>query len=146
MVCPTGLFFFPTSSSTQVGIGEFNSKEVSFPSGIASEKFISGYLDHSSSPNLLINIYSTARSIWHTNSAIDLNFAITNLPTGQLAEAIITGYDTIQTIDIPTNSTEGAITTLSATATDAGNDPLTYRWYINSATTPIEGHSIDYTW
>jgi PKD repeat protein len=40
---------------------------------------------------------------------------------------------------------EGAITTLTATATDIGNDPLTYRWYINGATTAIEGRSIDYT-
>jgi hypothetical protein len=68
-----------------------------------------------------------------SNSAT-VNLTINNIPP------------TIQTIDIPTNSTEGAITTISATATDAGNDPLTYRWYINSATTPIEGHSIDYIW
>jgi hypothetical protein len=43
----------------------------------------------------LDRIYSTARSIWHTNTDLNLNFAITNLPTGQLAEATITGYDNL---------------------------------------------------
>ncbi len=62
-----------------------------------------------------------------------VNLTVNNLPP------------TIQRIDIPTNIKEGAITTLTATATDIGNDPLTYRWYINGATTAIEGRSIDYT-
>jgi DNA/RNA endonuclease G (NUC1) len=88
-----GIVLFPTSSSTQVGISKFDSKEIFLSSGIASEKFISGYLDHNSSPNLLTNIYSTAQSIWHSNTNLNLNFEITNLPTGQLAEATITGYD-----------------------------------------------------
>jgi PKD repeat protein len=88
-----GIVLFPTSSSTQVGISKFDSKEIFLSSGIASEKFISGYLDHNSSPNVLTNIYSTAQSIWHSNTNLNLNFEITNLPTGQLAEATITGYD-----------------------------------------------------
>ncbi|WP_157260003.1 Ig-like domain-containing protein [Chamaesiphon minutus] len=66
-----------------------------------------------------------------------VNLTINNLPP------------TIQTITIPNNITEGTIATLTATATDIGNDPtstslsasLTYRWYINGATTPIEGRS-----
>jgi hypothetical protein len=58
-----------------------------------------------------------------------VNLTINNLPP------------TIQRIDIPTNIKEGTITTLTATATDIGNDPLTYRWYINGATTPIEGRT-----
>jgi DNA/RNA endonuclease G (NUC1) len=62
-----------------------------------------------------------------------VNLTVNNLPP------------TIQRIDIPTNIKEGAITTLTATATDIGNDLLTYRWYINGATTPIVGRSIDYT-
>ena len=33
---------------------------------------------------------------------------------------------------------------MTANATDPGNDPLTYRWYINSATDPIIGKTIDY--
>jgi large repetitive protein len=88
------IILFPTSSSTQVGISKFDSKEISLPSSISSEKFISSDFSHLNTPNLLTSIYSTAQSIWHIiNTTIDLNFAITNLPSGQLAEATITGYD-----------------------------------------------------
>jgi hypothetical protein len=66
----------------------------------------------------------------HFITPIKFNFNLTNLPTGQLAEATIAGYDN--------NGRPN-------TATDAGKDPLTYRWYINDATTPIEGISSDYT-
>jgi PKD repeat protein len=34
--------------------------------------------------------------------------------------------------------------TLTATATDPGNDTLTYNWYLNNATTPITGQTINY--
>jgi PKD repeat protein len=51
---------------------------------------------------------------------------------------------TINTIDIPTNIKEGETVRLTANATDAGNDALTYNWYINGVTTPIIGQTIDY--
>uniref|UniRef100_UPI00286C64F6 PKD domain-containing protein n=1 Tax=Chamaesiphon sp. OTE_8_metabat_110 TaxID=2964696 RepID=UPI00286C64F6 len=51
---------------------------------------------------------------------------------------------TINTVNIPTNINEGSTVQLTATATDAGNDTLTYNWYINGATTPIIGQTIDY--
>jgi PKD repeat protein len=51
---------------------------------------------------------------------------------------------TINTVDIPTNINEGSTVQLTATASDAGNDVLTYNWYINGATTPIVGQTIDY--
>ena len=38
-------------------------------------------------------IHSIAQTLWQTTTPINLNFNITNLPTGQLAEATITGYD-----------------------------------------------------
>ncbi len=60
----------------------------------ASFSRIDGQPIHSNISNLLTNIYSTARSIWHSNTSIDLNFAISNLPSGQLAEATITSYNT----------------------------------------------------
>jgi large repetitive protein len=106
------IVLFPTSSSTQVGIGEFNSSKVSLSSSIASEKFISGYLDHNSSPNLLTNIYSTAQSIWHSNTNLNLNFEITNLPTGQLAEATITGYDLQATPNSPASGKYDLLTAI----------------------------------
>jgi PKD repeat protein len=52
---------------------------------------------------------------------------------------------TINSINIPTDIQEGEKIQLTATATDAGNDPLTYNWYINNSTTPIVGQIIDYT-
>ncbi len=60
--------------------------------------FVFGGIDvnpiHNNVSNLLTNIYSTAQSIWHTTTPINLNFEITNLPTGQLAEGSITSYNT----------------------------------------------------
>jgi DNA/RNA endonuclease G (NUC1)/PKD repeat protein len=61
-----------------------------------------------------------------------LQIAVANLPP------------TINTLDIPTNINEGSTVQLTATATDPGNDTLIYNWYINGATTPIVGQTIDY--
>jgi hypothetical protein len=86
------------NDSSQASVLKFNPSqiqptEVSIPSSITSQQLFSGNLSHNSSPNLLTNIYNTAQALWHTTTPIDLNFAITNLATGQLAEATITGYD-----------------------------------------------------
>jgi large repetitive protein len=51
---------------------------------------------------------------------------------------------TITNLNIPTNINEGQSITLTATATDPGNDTLTYNWYLNNATTPIIGQTINY--
>jgi hypothetical protein len=48
---------------------------------------------HNNFSNLLTNIYSTAQNLWQTTTPINLTFAITDLPSGQLAEATITGYN-----------------------------------------------------
>lgn len=45
---------------------------------------IDGQPIHNNVSNLLTSIYSTAQSIWQTNTPINLNFEVTNLPTGQL--------------------------------------------------------------
>jgi hypothetical protein len=53
--------------------------------------------------------YSTAQTLWHTTTPIDLNFVITNLPTGQLAEGTITSYNTNgthKTATLATNDTQ----------------------------------------
>jgi hypothetical protein len=78
------------ANSTNISSTKIDSTKISFASGISSSQFFSG---HSNTPNLLTNIYSTAQSIWHSNTNLNLNFEITNLPTGQLAEATIKGYD-----------------------------------------------------
>jgi DNA/RNA endonuclease G (NUC1) len=71
---------------------DVNSGKVSLSSGVTAQQFILSDFKHFN-PSLLTSVYSTAQSIWHTNTSIDLNFEITHLPTGQLAEATITGYD-----------------------------------------------------
>jgi large repetitive protein len=70
-----------------------NLNERSSSSLVTSQQFFSSHPTHDNT-FLLTSIYSTAQSIWHSNTAIDLNFAITNLPTGQLAEGTITSYNT----------------------------------------------------
>jgi PKD repeat protein len=78
-------------NTTQIQPTEIQSTEVSLPSFVPSQQLFSGNLSHDNT-SLLTSIYSTAQSIWHSNT--NLTFNITNLPTGQLAEATITGYDT----------------------------------------------------
>jgi hypothetical protein len=51
---------------------------------------------------------------------------------------------TIDSISIPTNIKEGQPLQLSATTTTTANNTLTYNWYINNATTPIVGKTINY--
>jgi hypothetical protein len=84
---------FIISNPTQIQPTEIQSTEVSLPSLVSSQQLFSGNLSHDNT-SLLTSIYSTAQTLWHTNTDLNLNFTITNLPTGQLAEATITGYDT----------------------------------------------------
>jgi hypothetical protein len=105
------------SEITQVNSTEINASEISNSSSIGISKFRS---IHEFISPFITNIYSTAQSIWQTNTTIDLNFAITNLPTGQLAEATITGYDT-----------SGRPNTATITLDDDGNG---LGWFID--TTP----------
>jgi Bacterial Ig domain len=69
------------------------SSKVTLPNSISFPQFNNtNWTIHDITP-LLNTIYSTAQSIWHSNTNLNLTFDITNLPTGQLAEATITGYD-----------------------------------------------------
>jgi hypothetical protein len=86
------------NDSSQTSVLKFNPSQIqltkiSLPSNITSQQLFSGNLSHNSSPNLITDIYNTAQTLWHTTTPIDLNFAITNLPTGQLAEGTITSYN-----------------------------------------------------
>jgi hypothetical protein len=71
---------------------DVNSGKVSLPSGITAQQFVLSNLNHSA-PSLLTNLYSTAQTLWHTTTPIDLTFKIQDLPTGQLAEGTITSYN-----------------------------------------------------
>jgi hypothetical protein len=82
------LIDFSTVSGFDKEIGK-----VSLPSSISSQQsFNVDLLFRHDNTSLLTSIYSTAQTLWH-NTPIDLNFAITNLPTGQLAEGTITSYN-----------------------------------------------------
>jgi DNA/RNA non-specific endonuclease len=81
---------------------------------------IDGSPIHNNVSNLLTNIYSTAQTLWHTTTPIDLNFEITNLPTGQLAEGTITSYN-------PNGTPKTATITIDNDANEVG-------WFID--TTP----------
>jgi hypothetical protein len=107
-------FFITELQSRQV-----ESSKVSLPSIVSIQQLNSSNLSHDNT-SLLTSIYSTAQSIWQTTTPINLNFAITNLPTGQLAEATITGYDTY-----------GRPNTATITLDDDGNGLC---WFID--TTP----------
>ncbi|BAZ46381.1 DNA/RNA non-specific endonuclease [Chondrocystis sp. NIES-4102] len=90
------IVLFPSSSPAQVSISEFNSKELFIPSSIASEEFISSNF-HDLTPQIINVLNNTATNIWsdllQTETQLDIDFQITDLPTGQLAEATITGFD-----------------------------------------------------
>ena len=97
-------FFHPIS--TQVSTTEvdsiqhpfqFSSREVSFPSSIPLDQFLSINSSHNSTPEITNVLNDTATNIWsdllQTKTQLDIDFQITDLPKEQLAEATITGFD-----------------------------------------------------
>ncbi len=78
---------------TQTSTGHFDSRKVSFASSIPSKQFFSIH----NSPEIINNLNNTATNIWsnllQTETQLDITFQITDLPTGELAEATITGFD-----------------------------------------------------
>jgi PKD domain/Bacterial Ig domain len=101
-------------TTTKIGTRQINATQI-FPSPVPNNNTSEGEISSSSSieaqnftviqpfsinhniSSQIQNIELAAISLWqqqlHSTTPIDLNFAITNLPTGQLAEATITGYD-----------------------------------------------------
>ena len=80
---------FQQFSSTQI-----DPSEISFASSISSEQFFS---IHDATPQIINELNNSATNIWsnllQTETQLDINFQITDLPTGQLAEATIAGFD-----------------------------------------------------
>jgi large repetitive protein len=76
---------------------QIDPSKITFSSSIPSQQFLSSNLPNHLNTSELTNVESTAVTIWNNlvnpTTPINLNFEITNLPTGQLAEATITGYD-----------------------------------------------------
>jgi len=80
-------------NSRQIDI-QLDSRKVSLPSSILSEQFLNVHNPSSASINTINN---SALSLWnnliHPQSPFNINLEITNLPTGQLAEAQVTKFD-----------------------------------------------------
>ena len=86
------------NSSTEIDPMKIDSSEIPFPVSISSEQFFSGHFPtHNSSPEIINRLNNSATNIWsdllQTSTQLDINFQITDLPSGQLAEATITGFD-----------------------------------------------------
>jgi hypothetical protein len=84
---------FSQASSLQINAGK-----VSFSRSISSQQFLSTFFSsHDSTASVLYDINNTALILWNTylqpTTPLNLNIEITDLPTGQLAEANITGFD-----------------------------------------------------
>jgi hypothetical protein len=82
------------NNSTQISTTQINTTEISFSSSIASEQFFSS---HNTSPTSIYDINNTALTLWNsylqTSTPLNLGIEIVDLPSGQLAEASITGFD-----------------------------------------------------
>ena len=78
----------------QISPTQVNSSEIPFASSISFEQFFSV---HNSTPEITNVVNNTATNIWsdlfQPQTQLDIDFLITDLPTGQLTEATITGFD-----------------------------------------------------
>jgi hypothetical protein len=73
---------------------QLNPIKITFPSLVTFQQFIgSNSPNHDDASNYLSQLQSTLPTYWNIPADLNLNFEISNLPTGQLAEATITGYD-----------------------------------------------------
>ncbi len=83
-----------TSDTTQIQPTEIQPTEISFASSIPPEQFFSV---HNSTPQIINVLNNSATNIWsdllQSQTQLDIDFQIKDLPTGQLAEATITGFD-----------------------------------------------------
>jgi hypothetical protein len=96
---------FPQVSTAQIDPNQIGISQVSFPqvnpskillsSLVASEKLFNA--SHNSPPSSLYTLNNSAQTLWNTLPApqtpFNINLQIKDLPAGQLAEAVITKYD-----------------------------------------------------
>jgi PKD repeat protein len=78
----------------QLDTSQIGTSKISFASSILSEQFFS---IHNSTPQIIDELNNSATKIWSnllkSPTSLDVDFQITDLPSGQLAEATITGFD-----------------------------------------------------
>ena len=76
---------------------ESNSSEIPFPPLISNNQFFSSNANHNSTSQIINELNNSATNIWSNllqpDTRLEIDFQITDLPTGQLAEATITGFD-----------------------------------------------------
>jgi DNA/RNA endonuclease G (NUC1) len=78
---------------------DLNAVKVTLPSLVSFQQFVGSNSPnsilpaHSSTFSYLKQLQSNLAAYWQTTTPINLNFVLTSLPTGQLAEAFITSYD-----------------------------------------------------
>ena len=77
-------------------IPEVRSSEITFSSSVSPEQFFNSHL-HNSTPQIINRLNNSATNIWsyllQSETQLDIDFQITDLPTGQLAGATIAGFD-----------------------------------------------------
>ena len=76
----------------QTNVLQNNTSKIPLPSLVSSQQLLSSHLLHPNTSQLT-NIYSTAQSLWKSANSFDLTFQIADLPTGQLALAQITKFN-----------------------------------------------------
>ena len=77
---------------------QLNSSEITLPASIPLQQFVVGdFPDHNSTPQIINELNNSATNIWsdllQTETQLDIDFQITELSKGQLAEATITDFD-----------------------------------------------------
>ena len=97
----TGSDIFTQLRNRRTDVTQIHTTEIPFSSSVPSEQFFSSDFGHNNSPVLVNNINNTATKIWsdllQPDTQLDIDFQITDLPTGQLAEATITSFDDNET-------------------------------------------------
>jgi hypothetical protein len=95
--------------SITYALNQLDSHEITFSSSVSLQQLFSGNIpNHNETSNQLAKLSSTLPLYWNMGRDFKLNFNITDLPTGQLAEATITSYNAqgqsnAATIDIDIN-------------------------------------------
>jgi hypothetical protein len=83
------------STSLSIGRIQIDSSKVAFASSVSLQQLLSSNLpSHELVSTYLQQFQSTLATDWNLPTSFNLTFNITDLPTGQLAEGTITGYDT----------------------------------------------------
>jgi large repetitive protein len=79
-------------------VDKLNSSEVALPVVVPNQQFFrSDFPSHNSKPEIINVLNNSATKIWsdllQSETQLDIDFQITDLPKGQLAEGSITGFD-----------------------------------------------------